>query len=157
MTRNLLPALFGLLIGLSACAPVHRWQVDYGEPTALPIVHPNNDRDRWYVVADLGEPGEHLFFFDTGYGTTTCDDDFVASLGLEPRGRVRVRGEAGTVDAGRVKLPPITLGGHQLNNVWCLVRDLNSTSSIRDPGEVPVAGVLGADVLSPFVAEIDPV
>ena len=153
MTNNLFPAL---LLLLTACAPVHRWQVEYGEPTALPLVHPSNDRDRWYVVADLGDPGEHLFFFDTGYGTTTCDDDFVESLGLSPRGQVRVSGEAGSVDAGRVKLPPITLGGHTLHNVWCLVRDLNTTSSIRDPGEVAVAGVLGADVLSPFVTEIDP-
>lgn len=153
MKLNPSPAL---LVLLAACAPVHRWQVDYGNPTALPIVHPSNDRERWYVVADLGEPGEHVFFFDTGYGTTTCDDDFVALLGLSPRGQVRVRGEAGTVEAGRVKLPPITLGGHTLNNVWCLVRDLNATSSIRDPGEVAIAGVLGADVLSPFVAEIDP-
>ena len=96
MTLHPFPAV---LVLLAACAPVHRWQVDFGEPSALPIVHPSNDRERWYVVADLGEPGEHVFFFDTGYGTTTCDDDFVASLGLTPRGQVRVRGEAGTVGA----------------------------------------------------------
>jgi len=50
----------------------------------------------------------------------------------------------------------LELGGHRLEGLVCLVRDLGSTSSIDDPSEIPVAGVLGIDALRPFRAELDP-
>jgi hypothetical protein len=51
----------------------------------------------------------------------------------------------------------VRLGEHTLSGVRCQVRDLGTTSSIVDPPEGRVAGVLGIDVLRHFVMEIDPV
>lgn len=130
-------------------------QVEYGTMAAVPIVHPSND-DRWYLAVDAGSLGPRLFFFDTGYSYTTCDDDFVAELGLELRGHVVVHGEAGDITAKKAELPPFELGGHRIEGLTCLVRDLHTTSSIDDPVEVRVAGVLGSDVLRRFDMVIDP-
>jgi hypothetical protein len=130
--------------------------VAYGPAGTLPIVHPSNDVDRWYVPVETGAFGERLWFLDTGYSYTTCDDDFVAELGLELHGHVIVHGEAGDIDAQKARLPPFELGGHRVEGLVCLVRDLDSTSSIDDPQEVAVAGVIGSDVLREFRVRIDP-
>ena len=77
-------------------------------------------------------------------------------LGLTPFGRVLIRGEAGTVPARKARLPPMKIGGHTVDNVVCHVRDLAKTSSIKDPPEIGVAGVLGMDVFREFQLHIDP-
>ncbi len=130
--------------------------VSYGPPGELPLVHTDRDRGRWYAVVDTGEHGEHLFFFDTGYSYTTCDDDFAELLGLELKGRAMVHGEAGRIPTKRARLPRVTVAGHTVEGWTCMVRDLNSTSSIQDSREVPIAGVLGTDVLRRFRVIIDP-
>src|SRR5690554_1990050 len=85
------------LMLLPGCLHAGPRVVRYGEPEPVPIVHTSVDRTRWYVTVDAGPHGERLFFFDTGYSTTTCDDDLVEELGLTTRGQAKVRGEAGTV------------------------------------------------------------
>src|SRR5690606_40302547 len=87
---------------------------------------------------------------------TTCDDELARDLAAVPRGRVRLQGEIGRIDARLADLPPLELGGHRLERVRCVVRDLHTTSSIRDPAEVRVAGVLGADLLRRFRVIVDP-
>jgi hypothetical protein len=126
----------------------------YGEVYPLPLVHPGIDPKRWYTPVET-EVGTQLFFVDTGYSRTTCDDDLIASLGLNTRGKRRIGGEAGTVLVTKARLPPIELGGHTIEGLVCLVRDLDTTSSITDPHEVPIAGVLGIDALRPFRVELD--
>lgn len=144
--------LMGLLV---ACVPrLGHPHVTYAHDAVLPIVHPSNDEDRWYVVFH-GEFGDELWFLDTGYSYTTCDDGMVAARGVETRGKVRIRGEAGDVFASRARIPEFRLGTHQVR-MNCVVRDLDTTSSIADPPEVPVMGVLGSDVLTKFDVEIDP-
>jgi ribosomal protein L39E len=108
------------------------------------------------VVVNSPEIGERLFFLDSGYSISTCDDDFADEIGLHARGRVLVRGEAGTLHAKRVRLPSFTFGGHRVDRLACVVRDLGHTSSIADPPEVSVAGVLGADFLRKFHVILDP-
>ena len=126
----------------------------YGNLQPLPLVHPSNDRQRWYTPVQT-EAGAQIFFIDTGYSRSTCDDDLIAALGLETRGKRHIAGEAGSVVVTKARLPPIELGGHTIEGLVCLVRDLDSTSSITNPHEVPIAGVLGIDALRPFRVELD--
>lgn len=143
----------GLILALLAgCAPA---RVRYGAVAELPLVHVSTDATRWYTPVET-PTGPQVWFVDTGYARTTCDDALARDLGLELRGRTRIRGEAGVTFARRARLPALTLGDHALADVPCQVRDLGSTSSIRDPDEVPVGGVLGIDVLGRFLMEIDP-
>lgn len=131
--------------------------VTYADDVAtLPLVRPSSDRKRWYVPVDAGEHGEWLLFVDTGYSFSTCDDGFIEALGTETRGTKTVRGELGNLTTSKAKLPPIAVGDHVIEDLVCLVRDLGATSSISDPDEVPVAGVLGIDALRPFRVELDP-
>lgn len=152
LIRGALPAL--LLCGCGY--RLGRIDVTYGEATPLALVQPSTDTRRWYVPVHSDTLGPHLFFVDTGYDYTTCDDDLIRGLGLKTRGRVHIRGELGKVDATKARLPPLALGGHQIGEIVCHVRDLDSTSSIGDPDEVPIAGVIGMDVLSQFRTAFDP-
>lgn len=148
---------FAGLVMLMACGPkLGPPSVDFGEPSPMPMVHTSNDRQRWYAIVDTGSHGQRLFFVDSGYAQTTCDDDFARELGLETSGRVLIRGVGGTTVASKAALPPMTIGGHGIGDFACIVRDLDSTSSIDDPPEVAVAGVLGADLMRRFVTVFDP-
>ena len=132
-------------------------RVHYADDVAtLPLVQPTTDPRRWYVPVSSEVAGDHLLFVDTGYTFTTCDDDFVAALGLATRGSVPVRGELGKLPTTKANLPPLLIGGHRSEGVTCQVRDLGSTSSLDDPDEVPIAGVLGMDVLRRFRVAFDP-
>lgn len=147
-------ALILLLLG---CAyRLGNAEVSWGKMAPVPVVQPSTDARRWYVPLESDEHGSHVFFVDTGYSYTTCDDSFVEKLGLQTRGRVKVRGELGHAHVTKAKLPPFVLGGHVVEDLVCQVRDLNQTSSIRDPREVAVAGVLGSDVLRRFHLVLDP-
>ncbi len=149
------PLILGLL--LPGCAyKLGLPPVDYGEARPLPLVQPSTDKRRWYVPVESDTLGPYLFFVDTGYTYSTCDDGLVDGLGLETRGRVNIRGELGKVHATKTRLRPLELGGHRVRDLVCQVRDLDSTSSIGDPDEVPIAGVLGMDVLRRFHVIFDP-
>ncbi len=143
---------FGVLIGCVHGLGVPK--VTHGEPRPIPLVRTSID-DRWYVPMEIdGEPW--VWFLDTGYSHTACDDGLIEALGLSVRGSTVVRGELGRLRAGVAILPDFEFGGHPVHGLACQVRDLNSTSSIRDPEEVQVAGVLGMDVLRPFRVTLDP-
>ena len=125
-TRVLLP------LALAACAPrLGPPKVVYGpEPAILPLVHPSTDTRRWYVPVDAGEAGSWVFFVDTGYTHSTCDDGFVEALGVAERGHSRVYGELGSIRTGKAKLPPLQIGDHRVEDLVCQTRDLAATSSI---------------------------
>lgn len=147
-------ALIALLFG---CAPMlGSPAVSYGEVHAIPLVQPSTDGRRWYVPMETSTIGPVVWFVDTGYTFSTCDDGFVSSLGLTPAGRVRIRGELGRVHATKVLLPSVELSGHTITGIVCQVRDLATTSSLDDPEEVPIAGVIGMDVLRQFRVVFDP-
>jgi hypothetical protein len=131
----------------------------YGaQPVSLPLVRLPGDATRLYVRVDDPALGSRLFFVDTAFSRTTCDDDLARELGLEPRPTLRrSRGELGSVRLARIVLPDFTLGGHSIPGLACAVRDLDSTSSVASSPEQPVAGVLGANLLGRFVVVIDPV
>jgi hypothetical protein len=127
-------------------------------PVSLPLVEVPGDSKRLYVRVDDPNLGVRLFFVDTAFSRTTCDDGLAADLGLEIETTLRrSRGELGTVKLGRIVLPDFELGGHSIPSLACAVRDLDSTSSVASTAEQPVAGVLGANLLGRFVVVIDPV
>lgn len=130
--------------------------VSYGELEPIPMVRLPKDRDRWYIVAETETWGQRVFFLDTGYGRTTCDDDWVKELGLETRGKKTIHGESGKTAATKTILPPFSFGGHTIERLVCTVRDLNTTSSIEDQAGIPIAGVIGMDVLRRFRTVIKP-
>ncbi len=141
---------------LSGCAwKLGPHRVTHGAATDVAMVRPSTDGDRWYVPVDSDTLGPMVWFVDTGYSYTTCDDSLVSGLALRTRGKVRSRGELGAVVNTKAQLPPLELGGHQVEGLVCMVRDLGRTSSISDPAEVPVAGVLGIDVLRRFRVVFD--
>jgi len=130
-------------------------QVSYGSPASLNLVHPSTDHNRWYVPIEVnGEP--QLLFVDTGYSFTTCDDGLIETLGVASRGSKKLKGEIGVTFAEKAILPEFQLGAHTVTGLVCMVRDIGGTSSIRDPKEIPVAGVLGIDLMRQFRTEIDP-
>lgn len=139
--------------------PFPRPRPDYGEqPVSLPVVDLPGDRSRLYVQVEDPNLGSRLFFVDTAFSRTTCDDGLAADLGLEVQSTLRrSRGELGSVKLGRIVLPDFELGGHSIPGLACAVRDLDSTSSVTSTPDRPVAGVLGADLLGRFVVVIDPV
>jgi hypothetical protein len=145
------------LSSLVACA-VRLGQPDVvvGDGVArLPLVTPSTDRRRHYLPVEVDSLGPWIFFVDTGYSASTCDDDFIEGLGLRARGRSPVRGELGSLTTSKARLPPMSLGPHRVERLICQTRDLDSTSSIDDPPEVRVAGVIGVDVLRAFDVTID--
>ena len=149
--------MMSLLVLLSGCAYKQGLaEVRYGVAESLDIIHPKRDKARWYIRVQTDTFGERFFFLDTGYGNTTCDDDFIAELSLKTKGTSIIYGESGKTKATKAILPPFTLGGHQIDKVVCTVRDLNGTSSIRDPKEFAIAGVLGMDTLRQFRTHIHP-
>lgn len=144
-----------MILLLAACAArLGVPPVDYGESAPIPLVRTSID-PRWYVPMTIdGEPW--VWFLDTGYSHTTCDDGLASALDLPLVGRATVKGELGRLTTRKTTLPDFQLGGHTVRGLSCQVRDLDTTSSIRDPEEVRVAGVLGMDVLRPFVVDVDP-
>lgn len=146
-----------IVAGWLGCAPaLRRPEWTFGPASAVVLVHPSADPLRWYVPVRVEGLGPALWLVDTGYTNTTCDDDLARILQLDVAGRTRSVGETGKVEAGRARLPPFTLGGHTIERVTCLVRDLAATSSVRSTEEQPVIGVLGMDVLSRATVTFDP-
>jgi len=139
-------------------SPFQPPRVDYAaEPAVLPLVTVPGDRGRMYAVVSDPVLGDRLFFLDTGYAVTTCDDDFIRGIGRRTRPVLAwAKGELGRVGMRKAVLPRLSLGGHVVHRLSCAVRDLGTTSSIPDVPEAPVAGVLGANLLFEFRVEIDP-
>lgn len=145
-----IPSLLMLFLCGSGC---HAHRVSYGTEVTLPLVHTSTDTRRIYVAADAG--GDHVWFLDTGNPVTTCDSGLIEHLGLQDFGRRAYAGIIGKGIATLADLPAMQLGDHQVEGVRCMVRDLTTTSSIIEPEEVAVAGILGMDVLSHFRFAID--
>lgn len=138
-----------MLLWLSACA----FHVPSPTGDALPLA----------LAARADDPGRpyatvegRAWFVDTAATRTTCDDDFVASLGAKVTPtRARSVGEAGSVELGRAVLRDVVIGGWRFARLPCAVRDLGTTSSIpENPGD-PVAGILGANLFRHFAVAFD--
>lgn len=160
LQRALLISLLGVLLlcPVARAAGFPRPRPGYGAAGAvLPLVQLPGDPSRLYVRVDDPALGSRLFFLDTAFSRTTCDDGLAEDLGLDvERTLRRSRGELGSVRLGRIVLPDFQLGDHTIPSLACAVRDLDSTSSVTSTADLPVAGVLGANLLARFVVVIDP-
>jgi len=143
-----------MLVALLACVsppPFSSPPVEYQGVTELVLVHLVEDRERLYV--ELPDLDHSLWFVDTGYSSTTCDTQWVASQGYGLRPVLAwSRGEHGAVRLQKAVLPSFMLGGHRIERLSCAVRDLQATSSITDQR---VAGVLGTNLLRRFTVVLD--
>lgn len=140
-----------LWLGCLALTPFPPPKVATTQVVELPLVENAEDRRRPYVQIDNAW-GTTMWFLDTGYGATTCDDDFVADLGVTTRRSLTwSRGVGGRVRLGKSRLDTFQLGSSTVEGFQCATRDLATTSSV--PGDV--AGVLGSDILRGYVTEFD--
>lgn len=124
-------------------------EVEHAPVTELELVRVRGDQ-RLFVAVDNGW-GESIWFLDTGYSDTTCDQDWVESIGVQHRATVYSSHGVGWVRLRKAKLPAFELGQHQVTALPCAVRHLPETSSVPEG----VAGVLGTNLLREFVVEID--
>ncbi|MCA9659535.1 MAG: aspartyl protease family protein, partial [Myxococcales bacterium] len=111
-------------------------------------------REEWLLV-DVDVAGARgKFIVDTGSGVTVVDPSLVAGLGLEGAGVVRVRDFEGRRKAHDVLVAPeLEIGGLVYRDVGLVAVDL---SLFSDLACVPVAGILGQNVLAQGVFELDP-
>lgn len=92
--------------------------------------------------------GPFPFLLDTGASVTILDDALVAELGLAATGNdVTVHGVAASTRAPAFEGVEIGIGGEDLSPPWIVSLDLSHLRNAR--------GVLGVDVLSQRVVEID--
>ena len=134
-----------LLLGCLARTVTHQ---GVGE---LPVIVNPDDPRRPYVQVVNGW-GTTTWFLDTGYGATTCDDDFVEDIGVQSRASLTwQRGVGGSVRLRKSRLEDFQLGTSTVEGFACATRDLATTSSVPDG----VDGVLGSDVLAEYVVELD--
>lgn len=136
------------MILLLACA-FRGVELEHAEVAELELVRVQGD-GRLFVALDNAW-GETIWFVDTGYSDTTCDQAWVEGLGVSHRATLYASRGLGMVRLRKAELPPFTLGGHQVLALPCAVRDLAATSSVPEG----VAGVLGTNLLREFVVEID--
>lgn len=127
--------------------------VEHAGTIELPMVHVPDDLHRPYVVIDTVALGQTLWFLDTGYSHTTCDTQWVESLGLAHRASLSVvKGRGGLVPQRHTRLPELVVQDTHIGSIACAVRDVQATSSIKDER---LAGVLGTNVLRAWTVEMD--
>lgn len=127
--------------------------VDHAGAIELPMVHVPGDLHRPYVVIDSPALGKTLWFLDTGYSHTTCDTQWVESMGLSHRASLSVvKGRGGLVPQRHTRLPELVVQDTHIGAIACAVRDVQATSSIKDER---LAGVLGTNVLRAWTVELD--
>ncbi|MEZ4380662.1 MAG: aspartyl protease family protein [Nannocystaceae bacterium] len=111
-------------------------------------------REEWLLVDVAVAGARGRFIVDTGSGVTVVDPSLIAGLGLEPAGVVSVRDFEGRRQAHDVFVAPqLELGGLVYRDVGVVAVDLGL---FDDLACVPIAGILGQNVLAQGVFELDP-
>ncbi|MDR3512918.1 MAG: aspartyl protease family protein [Caulobacteraceae bacterium] len=104
-----------------------------------------------FVDAEVnGSPG--VFVLDTGAAATVLTPGFAQASGLRLGRRRRIDATGGDVGARQAEVVELSLAGGSSARIAPLVADLSGIS--RAMG-VPIAGVLGEDVLRSFVVTLD--
>lgn len=145
-------ALLGL-IPLGACA--HRTAGDVSGPATsrLDLYKPYPGADKLYVEVDLGDGEPRMMLLDTGAGTSLVNGEVAAALNLRQSVEVsQYLQVSGVLEARSAVIPELRIGGQRVRNVHVAV----PLEGVHDEaGAVPVAGLLGANVLSQFQVEVD--
>jgi predicted aspartyl protease len=102
------------------------------------------------VRIDDGEPVD--FLLDTAASQTVVDRAAAAAHLLNRGPNYPVAGVAGSVPTQVTRIPKLSIGDVELTDVQALILDLSPQT--RQMGK-PIAGILGANVLSKFIVGID--
>ena len=142
--------LVGLLLALTALDPA------FAAPSArasIALFTPRPGDEKRLVLATLPDDTQGFLLIDTGADRTVIAEGIAARLGIPV---ARDAGWIAGIDAqhpvGTATLPSLRLGRVALDQVDVLV---GLPSGLRNLDGVPLAGILGNDVLSRFVLAID--
>jgi hypothetical protein len=109
--------------------------------------------DNIWVQARVNGSAPQWFIFDTGAEMSVFNAHRAAALGLKPQGTIEGRGVGEkSLDVGIVENVRLELSGAQLDPRPMMSADLGMVENLAGR---PLTGVLGYDVLSSFVFEID--
>ncbi|MGK2857348.1 MAG: aspartyl protease family protein [Thermoanaerobaculia bacterium] len=106
-----------------------------------------------YVPVFVNGKGPSMFILDTGADMTVIERGHAAELGLPMEGSIEIRGAgSGKLDAALIASPKVTIAGLDVPTEAVIAIPLDALS--RYEGRA-IEGILGYDVLSRFVVEID--
>lgn len=119
----------------------------------IPLFRTTEHGERLYVPVKLPDGDTHYFILDTGASVSVLSWEIANELGIEatPQRGVLV-GVSGYSSWSSVEVPSISIGRTHLNDVTFAV---GVEGLPKFAGAVPVAGLLGNNVLSNFVMDID--
>lgn len=148
--------LFWIGLLLAGCAPHHRASLDgiTGPDRAVfPLYNNPVSGDKLFVEARLGAGKRVLFLVDTGSAISVISQPIATDLGLtvEPQPGALV-GVAGRTAWSAAVLPELKLGPYTIRNHPVAVGVAGVPSTI---GLVPLAGIIGNDILDRFRVTID--
>lgn len=106
-----------------------------------------------YVPVFVNGKGPSMFILDTGADLTVIEKGHAAELGLAMEGSIEIRGGGeGTLDASMIAGPTVTIAGLEIPSGAMIAIPLGPLSLYEGR---PMQGILGYDVLSRFVVEVD--
>lgn len=139
----------------SATYPPPRAELVLGgaDNTTLDLWRAYPGADKVYVKVGFPDGSEGLFLFDTGAAISVIHASVAAQLGLPTTALDgRIEGLSGSSPWTRAVIPRITLGDLKLNAVDVAV----GVPGVPElAGALPVAGILGNNVWTNFVMEVD--
>ncbi|MDH4223682.1 MAG: aspartyl protease family protein [candidate division Zixibacteria bacterium] len=117
--------------------------------TTIPFELANN-----HIYIEVLVNGNHSAYFllDTGAGASCINLDFAKGIGLESTGKFEAKGVGGSEDAGFLELQTFQLGDITMSQQKVVSLNL-SPMNIYEGREMD--GIIGYDLLSRFVFEID--
>ncbi|MGC6507075.1 MAG: aspartyl protease family protein [Myxococcota bacterium] len=120
---------------------------------SIPLYRTAEHGDRLYVPVELPDGQTHYFILDTGASISAMSIDVAQALELTPRPeRGLLVGVSGYTPWASVEVPSIQIGKTKLKEVTFAV---GVEGLPRSAGAVPVSGILGNNVLSQFIVDID--
>ena len=121
--------------------------------SSIPLYRTAEHGDRLYVPVELPDGQTHYFILDTGASISAMSIDVAQALELTPRPeRGLLVGVSGYTPWASVEVPSIQIGKTKLKEVTFAV---GVEGLPRSAGAVPVSGILGNNVLSQFIVDID--
>ncbi|MCM2313595.1 MAG: aspartyl protease family protein [Thermoanaerobaculia bacterium] len=106
-----------------------------------------------YVPVFVNGKGPSMFILDTGADLTVIEKGHAAEIGLAMEGSIEIRGGGeGTLDASMIAGPTVKLAGLEIPSEAMIAIPLGPLSLYEGR---PMQGILGYDVLSRFVVEVD--
>ena len=152
MPASLLPRLFVSLILCTAAVAIQGQEVRFTATNVvrdIPFRSPNN---LIVLQASLNGASAGWFIFDTGAESTVIDTKYAASAGLRTSGKTVGNGAAGSATAGVIKGVTLRLGTIEASVLTVYALPLRSLALTFG---LPISGIIGNDVITQTVAEVN--